>query len=80
MSVTVQIPTPLRRFAADQAEVRVEGTTVGEALADLVRQHPALRRHLFEEDGSPRTFVNIFLNDEDVRFLDRSGTPVSGPA
>ncbi|HEY2740134.1 MAG TPA: MoaD/ThiS family protein, partial [Thermoanaerobaculia bacterium] len=70
MGVTIQIPTPLRRFTGDQAEVAVSGATVDEALADLTRQFPALRRHLYTDegtDGTLRSFVNIFLNDEDVR-------------
>ena len=77
MSVTVQIPTPLRRFTGDHGEVQVEGATVGEAMQDLTRRHPALQRHLYGDDGALRTFVNIFLNDDDVRHLQREGTPVA---
>jgi molybdopterin/thiamine biosynthesis adenylyltransferase/rhodanese-related sulfurtransferase/molybdopterin converting factor small subunit len=77
MSVTIQIPTPLRRFTAEQGEVSVDGQTVGEALADLTRRHPALSPHLYAEDGRLRSFVNVFLNDEDVRFLKRGETPVA---
>jgi len=77
MSVTIQIPTPLRRFTGEQGEVEVDGATVGEALADLTRRHPALRRHLYMDDGALRSFVNVFLNDEDVRHLQAQGTPVA---
>jgi len=77
VSVTVQIPTPLRRFTGDHGEVQVEGATVGEAMQDLTRRHPALQRHLYGDDGALRTFVNIFLNDDDVRHLQREGTPVA---
>jgi adenylyltransferase/sulfurtransferase len=74
MSVTIHIPTPLRRFTADHGEVQVDGGTVGEALRDLTRQFPALQRHLYTDDGALRSFVNIFLNDEDVRHLQKDGT------
>ncbi len=77
MSVTVQIPTPLRRFTGDHGEVQVEGATVGEAMQDLTRRHPALQRHLYTDDGALRSFVNLFLNDEDVRHLEREGTRVA---
>jgi molybdopterin/thiamine biosynthesis adenylyltransferase/rhodanese-related sulfurtransferase/molybdopterin converting factor small subunit len=76
MSVTIQIPTPLRRFTADLGEVEVEGGTVGEALKDLTRRHPALQRHLYGDDGALRSFVNLFLNDEDVRHLQKDATPI----
>jgi adenylyltransferase/sulfurtransferase len=73
---TIHIPTPLRRFTGEQGEVEVAGATVGEALADLVRRHPALQRHLYTDDGTLRSFVNVFRNDEDVRHLQRESTPV----
>lgn len=77
MSVTIQIPTPLRRFTEENGEVQVDGSTVGEALNDLTTRHPTLRRHLYTDDGALRSFVNIFLNDEDVRHLQAQGTPLS---
>jgi adenylyltransferase/sulfurtransferase len=77
LSVTIQIPTPLRRFSGDQSDVVVEGATVGEAMQDLTRQHPALQRHLYTDDGALRSFVNLFLNDEDVRHLQKEATPVA---
>ncbi len=76
MSVTIHIPTPLRRFTADQGEVQVDGGTVGEALRDLTRQFPTLQRHLYTDDGALRSFVNVFLNDEDVRHLQKDGTSI----
>jgi molybdopterin/thiamine biosynthesis adenylyltransferase/rhodanese-related sulfurtransferase/molybdopterin converting factor small subunit len=76
MSVTIHIPTPLRRFTGDQGEVQVEGGTVGEALRDLTRRHPSLQRHLYTDDGALRSFVNVFLNDEDVRHLQKDGTAI----
>ncbi len=77
MSVTIHIPTPLRRFTGEAGEIQVEGTTVGEALAQLTERHPALRRHLYTDDGALRSFVNVFLNDEDVRHLQREGTQLA---
>ncbi|MGH9361905.1 MAG: molybdopterin-synthase adenylyltransferase MoeB [Thermoanaerobaculia bacterium] len=74
---TIHIPTPLRRFTGEQGEVEVEGGTVAEALRDLVRRHPALERHLYADDGRLRSFVNVFKNDEDVRYLERERTPVA---
>jgi adenylyltransferase/sulfurtransferase len=77
MGVTIQIPTPLRRFTGEKAEVEVNGATVDEALSHLTAQFPALRRHLYTDDGVLRSFVNIFLNDEDVRRLQSGGTPLA---
>ncbi|MCB1034531.1 MAG: molybdopterin-synthase adenylyltransferase MoeB, partial [Acidobacteria bacterium] len=77
MSVKVQIPTPLRRFTGEAAVVEVQGQTVGAAMRDLVQRHPALESHLYSGDGKLRSFVNLFLNDEDVRFLDKEGTSLA---
>ena len=80
MSVTIQIPTPLRRFTSEQGEVAVDGATVGDALSALTERFPALRRHLYTDDGTLRSFVNVFLGDEDVRHLQGVKTPVSDGA
>ncbi len=77
MSVMVQIPTALRRFTGERAEVPVSGATVGEALADLVRRHPEIGPHLVAADGSLRAFVHVFKGDSNVRDLERSATPVA---
>ena len=77
MSVNIHIPTPLRRFTSEQGEVEVEGATVGEALKDLTQQFPALQPHLYTEAGALRSFVNVFLNDEDVRYLQKEGTKIA---
>ncbi|HVS00442.1 MAG TPA: molybdopterin-synthase adenylyltransferase MoeB [Thermoanaerobaculia bacterium] len=76
MGVTIHIPTPLRRFTGEQGEIEVDGGTVGEAIQDLTRRHPQLQRHLYTDDGALRSFVNLFLNDEDVRYLQRDQTPL----
>lgn len=76
MSVTVRIPTQLRTLTAGAGEVAVEGSTVGEVLKALDAGFPGLGERLFDESGKLRRFVNVFLADEDVRFLDGLGTPV----
>lgn len=75
-SVTIFIPTPLRSYADDQSSVRVGGETVGAALAQLVTEHPALKSHLYDDDGKLRSFVNLYLGDEDVRYLQQEATPL----
>jgi molybdopterin converting factor small subunit len=72
---TIKIPTPLRAYANNQAQVEVTGGTVGEALNDLTDQYPELRTHLFN-GAELRNFVNVFLGDEDVRFLDGLKTEI----
>lgn len=76
MPVKVQIPTPMREQAGGNAEVAVAGGTVQAALDDLVRQYPPLAAKLFD-NGKLRPYVNVFVNDEDIRFLDDLATPVS---
>ncbi len=72
----IHIPTPLRQYAGKQPAVDVKGSTVAEALSGLVSQHPDLRRHLYTEDGKLRAFVNVYLNDEDVRYMQKEATAV----
>ena len=72
----ILIPTPLRQYTGKQPSIEVQGSTVGEALSGLVEQHPDLRRHLYTEDGKLRAFVNVYLNDEDVRYLQKEATAV----
>jgi adenylyltransferase/sulfurtransferase len=72
----IHIPTPLRQYAGKQPAVEVKGSTVGEALNGLVAKHPDLRRHLYTEEGKLRAFVNVYLNDEDVRYLQKDATAV----
>jgi len=72
----LKIPTPLRPYANGQSEVAVQGGKVADALADLTTQHPNLRQHIFNDAGELRPFVNLFLNDEDVRYLNGVETPL----
>jgi adenylyltransferase/sulfurtransferase len=67
--MTIFIPTPLRPYAGGAHSVEVDAPTIAEALDGLTASHPELRRHLFTADGSMRAFVNLYLNDEDVRYL-----------
>jgi sulfur-carrier protein adenylyltransferase/sulfurtransferase len=76
MAVTVFIPTALRQFAGNSAEVSVEAGTVGEALDKVTGEHAELRRHLYGEQNALRNFVNVYVNDEDIRHAQRLDTPV----
>lgn len=76
MAVKVVIPTPLRPYADKRASVNLEATTVGEALYSLTSQFGELRKHLYSEDGRLRSFVNVYVNDEDIRYLQRDKTSV----
>ncbi len=73
---TVRLPGMLRALAEGADEVAVQAGTVAGALAELVERHPRLRRHLFDEQGGLRGYVNVYLNDEDVRFLGQLNTPL----
>jgi len=68
--------TPLRPFAGGQSDVEVEGGTVGAALHALTERYPDLRRHLYSDDGKLRAFVNVYVNDEDIRYLEKENTPL----
>jgi molybdopterin converting factor small subunit len=71
----IKIPTPLRVYTGSQAQVSVQGATVGDALNDLTAQYPELRPHLYNGD-SLRSFVNVFVGDEDIRFLSGLDTDI----
>jgi len=70
----ILIPTPLRAYTNNQARVAVAGDTVGAALNALVQHHPQLQHHLYAEGGVLRSFVNVYVNDEDIRYLDKEAT------
>jgi sulfur-carrier protein len=76
MSVTVRVPTTLRTLTGGQAEIAVDGGTVGEVLASLEAAHPGFRERILDDDGGLRRFVNVFVADDDVRFLQALDTPV----
>ena len=76
--MTIFIPTPLRSYAAGQDKVEVNASTIAEALEALTQSHPELRKHLFSSEGKLRAFVNLYVNDEDVRYLpEKERTPVT---
>jgi MoaD family protein len=77
MLVKVVIPTPLRQYTGKKDSVEVDAKTVGEALSGLTSQYGDLRKHLYNEDGKLRSFVNVYVNDEDIRFLQKDQTPLS---
>ncbi|MFZ0664560.1 MAG: MoaD/ThiS family protein [Acidimicrobiales bacterium] len=77
MSTTVRIPSQLRPLSGGAGEIQLEGSTVGEVLKALDSAHPGFGDRIFEENGNLRRFVNVFLADEDVRFLQGLGTPVA---
>jgi adenylyltransferase/sulfurtransferase len=72
----VLIPTPLRQFAGKKDAVDVGGATVGEVLGALTTQFPDLRKNLYNEEGKLRSFVNVYVNDEDIRYLSKDATKV----
>jgi adenylyltransferase/sulfurtransferase len=72
----INIPTPLRPFTDKKESVEVSGATVGELLTDLTTRYEGLRKHLYADNGRLRNFVNVYLNDEDIRYLQRENTPV----
>ena len=80
MAVRVKIPTQLRAAAGGTAETEVQGATVQEALEDLFERFGELRERMYDDDGSLRRFVNVYLSCEDIRFLDGLATPVTDGA
>ena len=74
--MTVRIPTPLQRLTNGQGEVSCEGKTVTELLADLERRYPGIKERICDPQGTLRRFVNVFVNEEDIRFLQGDQTPV----
>jgi molybdopterin converting factor small subunit len=74
MSTTIRIPTPLRSYTDGQNEIPVQGHTVGEALNHLTVQYPAIRPHLYNGEGQLRPFVNLFLNEENIKDLQGTDT------
>ena len=78
MSVDVRLPTVLRSQAGGQSTVAVEGATIGEVITALVAQYPGIAGQLLNDDGTLHRFVNVYVNDDDVRYLSLLDTPVVG--
>ncbi len=77
MPVDVRLPTVLRQHAGGQSSVKANGSTIGEVFDDVIRQFPLLSGQVVTEDGTLHKFVNVYRNDEDVRFLDKLDTTVA---
>jgi molybdopterin converting factor small subunit len=77
MAVRILIPTPLRPFTGGRDTLQLEGATVDELLKALISEPPDLQRHLYSDEGKLRSFVNVYVNDEDIRYLERERTAVS---
>ena len=76
MSVKVRIPTPLRRLTGDEEVVEVNAGTIGSAIAEMQRRFPGIAERLVDEAGNVRRFVNVYVNEEDIRFLKEKDTPL----
>ncbi len=76
MEVRVRIPAPLKKFAGEQDEIRSQGKTVGEVLRWLTDTYPGLGERLRDEKGEVRRFINIYVNDQDIRFIQNFQTPL----
>ena len=76
MSVKVKIPTPLRKLTSNQSEVEVQGNTIGSILSDMESSYPGIKDRICDESGDVRRFINIYVNEEDIRFMDGTGTSV----
>ena len=76
MAVKVRVPTPLMKLTDNQSEVTAEGATISEILNNLESQFAGIKERICDENGTPRRFINIYLNEEDIRFLDGESTAV----
>ncbi len=76
MAVKVRVPTPLMKLTNNQSEVTEEGATISEILNNLESQFAGIKERICDENGAPRRFINIYLNEEDIRFLDGESTAV----
>ena len=76
MATSIRIPTPLRKLTGEKEVVEADGSTIGEILQSLDSTYPGLKERLCDDEGNVRRFVNVYLNDEDIRFLDEKATAV----
>ncbi len=76
MSITVRIPTPLQKLTQNQAEVKAKGANIRELIEDLEKNFPGIKERICDETGEIRRFINIYVNEEDVRFLQQDATPL----
>lgn len=78
MTVKVRIPTPLRKLTNNEEVVEVQAGTVGGAITELQARYPGIKERLLDENGTVRRFVNVYVNEEDIRFLQNQQTPIKG--
>lgn len=76
MGVTVRIPTPLQKLTNNQSEITAEGATIKEMFDNVEKNYPGIKERLYSEEGELRRFINIYINEEDIRFLDSDNTKV----
>ena len=76
MPVQIRIPTPLRKLTHDEEVVETSAETIGDAITDLEGRYPGLQERLLDDDGQVRRFVNVYVNEEDIRFLQEKETPL----
>jgi MoaD family protein len=76
MSITVRVPTPLQKLTQNQAEIKTTGTNIRELIDSLEKRFPGIKARICDETGKVRKFINIYVNEEDVRFLQRDETPL----
>jgi len=76
MAITVRVPTPLQKVTGGKSEVETTGSSIKEALENLEKEYPGVRERLYSEEGELRRFINIYVNEEDIRFLDSENTPI----
>jgi MoaD family protein len=76
MAIKLEIPTALRPYTGKQSSIELSGATVREVLAELTTTHGDLKKHLYTAEGKLRSFVNIYVNDEDIRYLQKEDTPI----
>jgi molybdopterin synthase sulfur carrier subunit len=76
MSITVRVPTPLQKLTQNQAEVKASGTNIKELIEDLEKNFPKIKERICDETGKIRRFINVYVNEEDIRFLQRDQTPL----
>lgn len=76
MPVKVRIPSPLQKLTGNQADVESEGATINDVINNLEKKHPGLKERICDEQGKIRRFINIYVNEEDIRFLQGDSTPV----
>ena len=76
MSAIVRIPTPLRKLTSNQSEIQIEGETIDSILSNMDSSYPGIRSRICDDAGNIRRFINVYVNEEDIRFLEGPGTPV----